>query len=143
MNKNLPEYIGLKHGLIAGQAGARVAAGLSDRIGVLVIASAATVVTLQQHNAASAGTSKALSTDNISYLKLDANDVFTKTKPLPGVVGNSYTISAAGILYIEVESSQLDSNNGFGFFSVNTDVNAQAVYFLSDMRNVPSYNIAL
>jgi len=143
MNKNLPEYIGLKHGLIAGQTGSRVAAGLSDRIGVLVIASAATEVSLLQHTAASGGVSKALETDNLSYTKLDAASVFTKVRPEIGAAISEYVISGAGIFYIEVESSQFDSNNGFAFFSANADVNAQSVYFLVDMRNVPSYDTAL
>lgn len=142
MNKNLPEYIGVKTAVIAGQAGARIAAGLSDRIGVLVYAGVAANITLNQHTAASGGTSKVLATDNISYNKIAANDVFAKVKPEPGVTASVYAV-AVGLFYIEVESSQLDTNAGFSHFSITSDANVTAFYMLVDGRKGPFYSIAI
>jgi len=143
MNKNVVEFMGLKKGLIAGTTGARVNAGQSDRIGILVLANAATEITILQHNAASAGISKALETDNNTYTKLDAAAVFTKFKPAVGAVENVYTISGAGLFYIEIESSQLDTNGGFNYLSVNADVAADSVYFLNEMRYQPAYDVSI
>jgi hypothetical protein len=137
MNKNIPEYIGIKNAVDG-----RINAGLSDRIGILVIATAATTVTLSQHTAASGGSSKDLNTDNISYQKANGASVFTKTKPDAGVVDNEYAIAAAGIFYIEVESSQLDTNGGYSYVSAAGSTTT-ILYMAVDARKGPAYDVAL
>jgi hypothetical protein len=106
--------------------GERINMGKSDRVAVVITLGAtagATVdITLQQHNAASGGTSKALSVDNNYYHKITAASVFTKVEPvsaasnyvLTGIFGGT-----SGVVVFEVSSSQLDVNGGFNFFSVN------------------------
>ena len=134
MNKNLPEYIGIK----AGAASARINAGLSDRIGVLVIASAATTITLSQHTAATGGTSKDLETDNYSYFKADGQTKFTITRPEELALDAEFVVPGAGIFYVEVESSQLDTNGGFAYVSA-AGATSTVLLMAVDMRHVPAY----
>lgn len=109
---------------------------------------AAVVLSLLQHNAASAGTSKALESNNPYYYKAGAATKFTKVEPT--VADDQIDLStqfaaAAGIIVVEVLGEQLDNENGFSYFSVNiADTTAakliSGVYYLHPMRRGAAYS---
>lgn len=79
-------------------------------------------VTLKQHNAATAGTSKVLEVDNKWYKKVGAATSFTKVEP--SVAASLFDLSAdfaaaAGIVVIEVLPEDLDVNGDFSHVSVD------------------------
>jgi len=78
---------------------------------------------LKQHTAASGGTSKDLSVDNLYFKKAGAATAFTKVDP-NGVSAAVYDLSAdfgseEGIAVFQVLQDQLDTENGFAYVSVN------------------------
>jgi len=130
----------------AGATGARVKFDESYRM-VFVVhfgAGAGVVdVTLRQHDAAAAGTSKDLSIDNHYFLSLDGA-AFTKTEV--SVAAANYapagTGGAYGILELEVLPEQLDNANGFSWISLDvTDPAAAKVigveYLAMDLKKKP------
>ena len=137
MNKNLPEYVGMKDAA----AGARCHAGSSDRVGFLVTATAGATITLTQHNAATAGASKPLATDNLSYFKAVGATAFVVDRPVELAFDENRTIAGAGLFYIEVESSQLDTNGGFTHVSI-TGATGAVIAFAIDARHGNAYNVA-
>lgn len=108
-------------------------------------------VTLKQHTAPSAGTSKALAVVNPYYKKVGAATSFTKVEP--GSALSNYVLStdfdtAYGVVVFEVKASDLDVNGGFNHVSVELADGGVAkighgVYILSDISHKPAYANAL
>lgn len=135
--------------------GARIKLDSGDRVAIVMqmgdSTGASVVATLQQHNAASAGTSKNLSVDNPYYHKVAAATSFTKV--VPGSAAAAYDVSALfgndeGVLVLEVLGEQLDVNNGFYWASVDFADSGAAkllatAYILSDLRFSPGYSVAI
>lgn len=112
--------------------------------------SAVVTVVLTQHDAASAGTSKALSVDNPYYHKKAGTTYFTKVSP--SVAASSYDIASIfaddeGIVVFEVEASQLDINNGFYWFSVDiADTTAAKIIsglYIMAAKHMPAYDLVV
>lgn len=134
--------------------GNRIKADGCERIIVLCqmgTSTAATVqLTLKQHNAASAGTSKVLAVSNAYYTKAAAATVFTKTElaSAQSLFDVSSIFAAdAGYLVIEVLPEDLDVNNGFAWFSVDiADSTAAKIaatsYIKYDCDQKPAYSVA-
>lgn len=106
--------------------GERIIMSKAARLAIVIhlgATSGATVdITLQQHNAPSAGTSKALSVANPYYHKISANTSFTKVEPT--VAASNYVLTGifggtSGIVVFEVLGQDLDVNGGFNYVSVN------------------------
>lgn len=160
-NQYLAEEKGLKTAVApvdmntAAITGARIKLEKGHRCAVAIhmgTSTAATVqVTLRQHNAATSGTSKNLVVDNSYYFKAGAATSFTKVEPsaAAALIDVSTAFAAdGGILVVEVESAQLDTNGGFAWFSVDiADSGAaklvSAVYVLGEVKNAPAYELAL
>lgn len=135
--------------------GARIKLDSGDRCAVVISmgdSTAAVVqVTMRQHNAASAGTSKDLSVDNPYYHKKGAATSFTKVVPSSAaalVDASAQFADDEGILVLEVLSEQLDNDNGYYWFSVDIADStaaklAASVYEISDCRQNPAYSTAL
>ena len=135
--------------------GDRVKLDKGDRLAIVVSmgASTAAVVTLslQQHNAASGGTSKALEIANPYYHKAGAATVFTKVEPT--VASDSFALSSifaadAGVVVLEVTAEQLDVNGDFAWVSVNVAAPTAAKlfaisYVAHEVTHVPAYELAL
>lgn len=105
---------------------------------------------LKQHNAASSGTSKALSIANVYYKKAGAATSFTKVEPT--VEASSYDLSTdfaanGGVVIFEVNEDQLDTNNGFGWVSVDIADSGAAklgsVIAITDSDLEPAYGLAI
>lgn len=84
---------------------------------------AAHAISLKQHNAASAGTSKALSVDNPYYHKVGAATKFTKVD-ISGVPADTYDLHAlladsVALVAFEVLPEQLDRANSFEWASLD------------------------
>lgn len=133
----LAEHKGIKAELpvdlnSAALTGARISMKKSHRCAIIVnmgdSTAAVTTFSLQQHNAASGGTSKALAISNPYFHKAGAATSFTKvdatvTDGVP-VAASSYDVAALfadaeGILVFEVLQEDLDVNNGFTHISIN------------------------
>lgn len=135
--------------------GGRVNLKDQDRVHIMVVmgASTAAIVTfaLLQHNAASAGTSKALPISNAYYHKAGAATVFTKVEP--AVAASSYDLAAlfaadGGVVIFEVLAEDLDVNAGFAWISLDAlDSNAAklgtVVAITDNVRVSPSYGTAI
>lgn len=110
--------------------------------------SAVVEFTLKQHNAASSGTSKALTVMNPYFHKVGAATSFTKVEPT--VAASVYTLSTLfadepGVVVFEVLAEDLDTNNGFAWVSVDvTDSTAAKIgVVLAECRELgykPGYN---
>lgn len=117
----------------AGLTGARIKMDALERLVILIAIQAGTAgvvtPTFQQHNAASAGTSKALTLKNDYCTKVNAETVFTKVDGSAGyssvVLGATVGANTA-LLAFEVLPEELDVNNGFGYVSVNLPAVGQA-----------------
>jgi hypothetical protein len=135
--------------------GNRVSLAANKRVAVVISVGASTAallqVTLKQHNAATAGTSKDLSVANKYYVKAGAATSFTQVEPT--VAAALYDLSTdfaanAGVIVFEVLDSDLDVNNGFTHFSIDVaDSTAAkigaAVYILRDSSYQPAYSLAI
>lgn len=132
MERFLMEAKNLKVGLVpvdlnaGANAGLRIPMANAKRIAFVVVtgASTAAVLTLNllQHDAASSGTSKALSVANPYFTKHGAATVFTKT--VPGSATDTYDLSTlyatdGGIAVFEVLAEDLDVENGFAWVSLS------------------------
>lgn len=126
-----------------------------DRVAFIFTMGASTsaVVTfaLKQHDAASSGTTKALSVDNPYFVKAGAATVWTRTDPASAT--DTYDLSttfaaAAGSVVFEVLSEQLDILNGFAWVSI-TALDSTAAKLCAGfgicggVRSRPGYNVAL
>jgi hypothetical protein len=136
-------------------AGARVSLANHKRVAVVVTlgdSTAAVVgISFQQHNAATAGTSKALSIANKYFVKAGAAVVFTQVEP--SVAASSFDLavdfaSQEGIVVFEILAEDLDVEGDFSHISVDiADTTAAkvgaAVYILRDGSFTPNYNVAV
>lgn len=108
-------------------AGARIPFAGCKRIAFLIAmgtsTSAVVNVTLNQHNAASSGTSKALSVANPYYIKHGAATSFTRTVPVAASAFDISTQFAAdgGIAVFEVLAEDLDIEGDFNYVSLSLD----------------------
>jgi len=137
----------------AAATGARISMADLERVAIVVSfdAGADTVdLTLQQHNAASAGTSKALQITNPYFTKVGAATSFTKNEVSTATETFASVASAAGILVLEVLAEDLDRTYGaeFGWVSVNVGATTAAkvvsVNYISHKPEKKSaYSIAL
>jgi hypothetical protein len=161
MNNNLLELHNIKEAIgpvdanTAAITGARVKLSSADRLAIAVhmgdSTSAVVTLTLRQHNAASAGTSKDLSVSNPYYHKVAAATSFTKVEPAAAAA--AYDLAALlandpGIVVFEVLSEQLDVNNGYYWASIDmADSTAaklvSAVYILGNSRQMPAYDVSI
>lgn len=131
--------------------GERVALAKGEKCAIILSmgdsTSAVVEFTLKQHNAASAGTSKALAVANPYFVKAAAATYFTKVQPTTSE--SVYTLSTTfadepGIVVFEVKGEDCDSEGGFNWISVDvTDSTAAkilgSVYVLEDLKNLPAY----
>lgn len=164
MNHNLLEKHNLKHAWLpvdlntAAVTGARIKMDKGHRCAIIVSMSdsvAATDVSffLKQHNAATAGTTKALELDNPYYVKAGAATVFTKVAPAAAVTAGDYDLTATfaseeGFVVFEVLAEDLDVNNGFFWISLDAadagaSKHAAAIYVVADCKYAPAYEVAL
>lgn len=140
----------------AGLTGARIKLDKGSRMAILIsmgdsTGAGAVTVSFQQHDAASAGNSKALSVANPYYHKVAAASVFTKVQPSSAASSVDVTAlfaSDEGLLVVEVLAEQLDVNNGYYWFSMNVAATTAAkivgaVYVAHDAKNMPAYELAL
>jgi hypothetical protein len=134
--------------------GARISLAKGDKVAVLLAMGAsvgATVqVTLNQHTAASGGTSKVLTVANPYFHKAGAATEFTKVEPSAASMFDISSVFAAnaGVVVFEISGDQLDTDNGYAHFSVDiADSGAAkigaACYIMSDCRHKPAYAVAL
>lgn len=108
-------------------------------------------INLLQHNASSSGTSKALAISNPYFKKVGAATVFTRV--VPGAATDHYVLSsdfdtAQGLVAFEVQASDLDVNNGFGWISVSLADGGvtklgHGVYILSKLASEPAYVLGI
>lgn len=131
--------------------GARIGMAKADRIAIILAMGTSTAavvdITLKQHNAATAGTSKDLSVANPYYKKIAAATSFTKV--VPTAAAANYVLSAdlaadSGIVVFEVNGEDLDVDGGFAWISVDiADSTAAkllgATYVASSTRFLPAY----
>lgn len=111
----------------AANPGARISMKNARRITFVVnmgdsTAASTLSAALKQHNAASSGTTKALSVANPYYHKLGAATKFTKVEP--GSAADTYDLAALfagdeGIAVFEVLAEDLDTNNGFAWCTID------------------------
>lgn len=135
--------------------GARIKMSKGDRLAIILSMSDSTaaVVTfdLDQHTAASGGTSKALSVANPYFHKKAALTSFTKVEPTSAA--DTYDVSSIfsddeGVVVFEVLGEDLDVNGGFAYVSVNAlDSTAAKIlsglYVVSQSRFLPAYSEAI
>ncbi len=157
MEKFLLEGANLKNVVVpidlnaGANAGARVALAEGQRCAFLVLlgaSSGATVTfTVQQHDAATSGTSKALAIGNPYFHKNADATVFTKVVPVAATdaydLGTIFT-SKAGVAVFEVLTEDLDVTNGFAWVSLSMADAAAAkpgaiVALVSPGRKQPVY----
>lgn len=139
------------------QTGARIKLDTGDRLAFVVSMADSTssnvVFSLKQHDAASSGTTKALSVDNPYFHKAGAETKFTKV--VPGSATDAYDLSTQfasqeGLAIIEVLAEDLDVNNGFLWASLNVaDTGSSNTKLLSvlgvvhNLRSTPGYSTDL
>lgn len=135
--------------------GARIGLALADKCAVVLTMgdSTAAVVslTLQQHTAASGGTTKVLSVANPYYHKAGAATSFTKVAPTSAA--SVYDLSsifadAEGIAVLEIGGADLDVDAGYAWFSVDVADSTAAkllgsLYVLCDVRFAPAYSLVV
>lgn len=156
MNKSLSFDHGFKIGtdpkdLAVATTGDRIFMGKGERLTILLIVAAGTAATitpqLKQHDAASAGTSKALSITNPYLIKKGAETVFTKVDP--GVAYDNVVLGATigtgkAVVAFEVMPGDLDLANGFGYVSLDLPVAGVArlgsvLLAVTDSKIKPAY----
>ena len=159
-NEFLAEGKGLKQAFApvdlntAAVAGARVGLKDGDRLAIVINLGTSTAaqlrVSLEQHNAASAGTSKALEIQNPYFHKAGAATVFTKVDPsAPASTFDLDAVFAAdgGVAVFEVLAEDLDVNGGFSHVSVNiadsTAAKLGAAVYVLEPSYKPAYSVAL
>lgn len=130
--------------LATATTGARIHAGKGERITFLLsvgdsTAAATLALNLKQHNAATGGTTAALSVISKIYKKIGAATVFTESEPTSAsaIVSLADFANDEGLVAVEILPEQLDVNNGYTHFSVDLDAAGAAkigaaVYVVSD-----------
>lgn len=135
--------------------GIRIPMANAKRITFIAIMGASTgaVVTLnlQQHDAASSGTSKALSVAN-PYFHKHGTSTTKFTKVVPGSAADTYDLAAlfatdAGIVVFEVLAEDLDVENNFAWVSLSaldsTAAKVGAFLAVLDSEFRPAYDQAV
>lgn len=134
MQKNayFMELFNVKNGFLpvdlnaGANTGARMSMKGCERIAFITTmgdsTSAVATFSFQQHNAASAGTSKALTHSNPYYHKNAALTVFTKVTP--GSAASSFDLATQfagdeGIVVFEILAEDLDVNNDYAWVSMD------------------------
>lgn len=156
-NIMLAEEKALKIGLAASSIaaaqvdGARIGVKEQNRIAIVVAFAAADStlnLALEQHNAASSGTSKALKIANNYYVKKGAETAFTKVEV--STATDSYDINpgnVSGIAVFEVLESDLDVNADFNYISASLTGTATArvatVLYVGSAEKTPAYLLDL
>ena len=111
--------------------------------------SATTDFSLKQHNAASAGTSKALSVANPYYRKAGAETEFTKVTPSSATDNFVPTAFAnePGIVVFEVLAEDLDVENDYAWVSLDAADAAAAklgaVIAIVEQKSKPAYDVTI
>lgn len=130
---NIRQVVAPASAASAALPGDRISTAGQDRVAFLVdfgtSTGAVASVSLLQHNAASAGTSKALAIANPYFKKVNGQAVATKV--VPSVAADTYDLSAdfagaAGIVVFEVLSEDLDTNGGFSYVSLQVNASSTA-----------------
>lgn len=109
----------------AGLTGERVKMSNVIRLAIVVMfgnqAATDLAITLEQHDAASSGNSKALEISNYNLVKKGVETSFTKTElsSPSAAVAVAGVGAKSGVVEIEVLAEDLDRNNGFDHVSVN------------------------
>jgi len=158
MEAFLVEKLNMATGLVpvdlntAANTGLRVSIKDAKRVSFAVIMGASTAAvtdfTLQQHNAATAGTSKALSVANPYYHKVSSATEFTKVVPVAAASNFVPTdfASLGGIIVFEVLAEDLDVNGDFAWVSLDiadsTAAKLGAVIAVVDEDLKPAYAVA-
>lgn len=161
MEAFLAEKVNLKtltlavDGNTAAITGGRVSMKGCKRVSLVVqmadSTSALVQFSLKQSNAATSGTTKALSIANAYYYKADTATFFTKVEP--GSATDAYDLStqfanAEGIVVFEVLAEDLDVNNDFAWVSVDiADTTAAKLLTVlavcTGLSNKPGYSQAI
>ena len=142
-------------GNTAAITGARVSMASGERLSIVVSMGDSTAAlvsfSLKQHNAASGGTTKALSIDNAYFHKVGAATSFTKVEPTSAT--DAYDLSALfagepGVVVFEVLQENLDVQNNFSHVSIDiADTTAAKIisglYLVGSTKNDPAYSTAL
>lgn len=122
-----------------------IVVSFGDSVGAVVDLS------LKQHDAPSAGTSKALNIKNSYYVKAGAATKFSVTDIRSDDSGLSDTLDLAadfaaqeGIVVLEVKAEDLDRDGGFSHISLDiADTTAAKIcsvnYILRDVKKMPAY----
>lgn len=133
--------------------GLRISMKGNKRITFLVNMGASTAAvtdfTLQQHNAATAGTSKALSVANPYFKKTSAVTVWTKV--VPSAAASNFVptdfASLAGQIAFEVLAEDLDVEGDFAWASLDiadsTAAKIGSVVAIVEPKSKPGYAVAL
>lgn len=134
--------------------GARIGLKNGSRVAVVVDMGSSTGAsvnfTLRQHDAASSGNSKDLEVANPYYHKVDGDTKFTKIEP--STESASYDLSSlfaadGGLVVFEVVEDQLDTDNGFAWFSLDVgDPGAAKVFaaaYVMEADKEPAYELDL
>jgi len=161
MENLLAEKVGFKQAGVpadlntTGLTGARIKMDKGYRCSVIVSmgdsVGATVEVTLKQHNAPSAGTSKDLASAKPYFHKAGAATSFTKVTPeSAAALKDLSAIFAAeeGLLVLDINAEELDINNGFTHFSVDIADPAAAkifgvVYALHEVKYAPASELSL
>jgi hypothetical protein len=138
--------------LATATTGIRISAAKGERITFLLslgdsVGAGTLALNLKQHNAASGGTTKALSVISKIYKKIGpAATVFTESEPTVAsdVISLADFAADEGLVAVEVLPEQFDTNGGFGYFSVDLTVAGAAkigggVYIVSESNYRPAY----
>jgi hypothetical protein len=154
-NEFLAEGKGLKQAFApvdlntAPVAGARIGLKDGDRLAIVINLGTSTAaelrVSLQQHNAASAGVSKDLEIQNPYFHKAGAATKFTKVDPTaPAATFDLDSVFNAdgGVVVFEVLAEDLDVNGDFSHVSVNIADSAAAKLGAAVYVLEPSYKPA-
>jgi hypothetical protein len=136
--------------------GGRIGMKGYDRITIMLIMNGGTSITnrtfdLKQHNAASSGTTKALSVDNPYYHKVGSATKFTKVTPASAT--DSYDLLTLigdnkSVIVFEVLAEDLDVNNNFAWVSINAGDSGAAslgtiIAFAHEPGTKPAYSLDL
>lgn len=106
-------------------------------------------ISFQQHDAATAGNSKAITISRY-YLRLDAETSFTKVELGTAVSTLDLSASIGGVtadVVVEFEAQDLDVNNDYAYVSVNVAASAAAkvvsgLYVYGEPKRCPAYELA-
>lgn len=152
MNKQLSEDQIIKSAfdpqdVNGGQAGSRIDMSQGNKLAIVIACDGAAsdlTIDLLQHDAPSAGNSKALSADSSYYHKVGAAVIFSKVDFSASQIIDANVNGSSGVIVIEVEPQDLDVAGGFGYISVDVSAAAikvaSAVYHILDPRKKPAYS---